>query len=88
MSIAEATRPTQEIGPSPIDRLHALVETDMSATDCLIHERMGSTVELIPDLTRHLVDSGGKRLRPLLTLAAASICGHVGGLHVRLAAAV
>ncbi|MGH6876992.1 MAG: polyprenyl synthetase family protein [Rhizomicrobium sp.] len=88
MIIAEATRAAQEVGPSPIDRLHTLVEADMAATDRLVHERMGSTVELIPDLTRHLVDSGGKRLRPLLTLAAASICGHGRGLHIGLAAAV
>ena len=43
----------------------------MAATDRLIHERMGSSVALIPDLSRHLIDSGGKRLRPMLTLAAA-----------------
>jgi octaprenyl-diphosphate synthase len=87
MIIAEATR-IKEIGVSPVDDLHALVESDMEATDRLIHERMGSTVPLIPDLTRHLVDSGGKRLRPLLTLAAATACGHKGGMHIRLAAAV
>lgn len=88
MIIAEATRTAQEVGPSPVDRLYALVEGDMAATDRLIHERMGSNVELIPDLTRYLVDSGGKRLRPLLTLAAAVACGHTRGLHIRLAAAV
>jgi octaprenyl-diphosphate synthase len=49
---------------------------------------MGSAVTLIPELTRHLIDSGGKRLRPLLTLAAARLCGHDGSLHTRLAAAV
>lgn len=88
MIIAEATKASQESGPSPIDRLHALVEADMAATDLLIHDRMGSSVALIPDLTRHLVDSGGKRLRPLITLAAASACGHAGTLHIKLAAAV
>jgi octaprenyl-diphosphate synthase len=88
MIIAEATKAAQEIGHSPIDRLHALVEADMAATDQLVHERMGSSVTLIPDLARHLVDSGGKRLRPLLTLAAASACGHTGKLHLKLAAAV
>ncbi|HTT84993.1 MAG TPA: polyprenyl synthetase family protein [Rhizomicrobium sp.] len=88
MIIAEATKTAQDSGGSPIDDLHALVESDMAATDRLIHERMGSTVGLIPDLTRHLVDSGGKRLRPLLTLAAARACGHTRGMHVHLAAAV
>ena len=88
MIIAEATKTAQETDANPIDHLHALVENDMAATDRIIHERMGSTVELIPDLTRHLVDSGGKRLRPLLTLAAATACGHTRGMHTRLAAAV
>jgi len=76
-------------GISPVERLHALVASDMAATDRLIHERMGSAVvALIPDLARHLIDSGGKRLRPLLTLAAARLGGYQGGGHVRLAAAV
>jgi octaprenyl-diphosphate synthase len=88
MIIAEATVAAQETSPSPIDRLHALVEDDMAAADRLIHERMGSSAGLIPDLTRYLVDSGGKRLRPLLSLAAAESCGHSRGLHIRLAAAV
>ncbi|MBV9992269.1 MAG: polyprenyl synthetase family protein [Alphaproteobacteria bacterium] len=73
---------------SPVERLHALVAADMTATDKLIHERMGSTVALIPDLSRHLIDSGGKRLRPLLTLAAARLWDYQGQGHVKLAAAV
>jgi octaprenyl-diphosphate synthase len=73
---------------SPVERLHALVASDMGATDKLIHERMGSGVVLIPDLARHLIDSGGKRLRPLLTLAAAKLGGYTGVAHIRLAAAV
>lgn len=75
-------------GISPIDRLHALVAGDMAAANRMIHERMGSAVSLIPDLAKYLVDSGGKRLRPLLTLAAARGCGYQGDLHVKLAAAV
>jgi len=88
MIIAQATKVAQEIGVTPIDRLHALVESDMTTTDSLLHERMGSHVAVIPDLARHLVDSGGKRLRPLLTLAAASACGRKGARHIKLAAAV
>jgi octaprenyl-diphosphate synthase len=75
-------------GVSPVERLHALVGADMAATDRLIHARMHSGVPLIPDLARHLIDSGGKRLRPLLTLAAAKAGGYRGEGHVMLAAAV
>lgn len=77
-----------DTGVSPVERLHALVALDMAATDRLIHTRMASGVALIPDLARHLIDSGGKRLRPMLTLAAAAAGGYVGDHHVRLAAAV
>src|SRR5512135_2169468 len=75
-------------GISPVERLHALVSNDMAATDKMIHARLGSAVALIPDLSRHLIDSGGKRLRPLLTLAAARMGGYAGDKHVNLAAAV
>src|SRR5580693_2627649 len=75
-------------GISPVERLHALVGADMQKADRLIHKGMGSTVALIPDLARHLIDSGGKRLRPLLTLAAAKAGGYAGDGHVKLAAAV
>ena len=73
---------------SPVERLHALIAADMAATDRLIHARMGSEVALIPDLSKHLIDSGGKRLRPMLTLAAAQAGGYSGDNHVKLAAAV
>ena len=88
MTTAEAIRIAREHEASPVDRLFALVEHDMAATDRLIHERMGSPVDLIPQLGKHLVDSGGKRLRPMLTLAAAHLCGYRGAQHIKLAAAV
>src|SRR5471032_28811 len=75
-------------GISPVERLHALIGADMQACDKLILKGMGSTVKLIPDLARHLIDSGGKRLRPMLTLAAALAGGYRGEGHIRLAAAV
>ncbi len=78
----------QHDGISPVERLNALVFSDMQAADKLIHQGMGSVVELIPSLARHLIDSGGKRLRPMLTLAAARLGGYSGSGHVRLAAAV
>lgn len=88
MIVTQAPRGGQDTVGNPVDRLHALLKDDVAAVDHLIHERMASNATLIPDLARYLVDSGGKRLRPLLTLAAASACGHVGDTHIKLAAAV
>jgi octaprenyl-diphosphate synthase len=88
LMLKPGTRKPAADGVSPVERLHALVATDMNATDRMIHARMGSAVNLIPDLARHLIDSGGKRLRPMLTLAAARMGGYTGDKHVNLAAAV
>ena len=73
---------------TPVDALFTLVAGDMQAVDALIHARMSSAVSLIPELSRHLIDSGGKRLRPMLTLAASAICNYTGNNHLNLAAAV
>jgi octaprenyl-diphosphate synthase len=54
----------------------------------LILSKTGSDVEMIPEVAKHLIDSGGKRLRPMLTLAAAQMCGYEGTHHVTLAASV
>ena len=68
--------------------LLALVAADMEAVNRIIVDKARSDVELIPKLARHLIDSGGKRLRPMLTLAAAKLCGYAGEGHVLLACAV
>ena len=68
--------------------LIALVEEDMTHVNRLILDRARSNVDLIPELARHLINSGGKRLRPMLTLAASRLCGYEGDAHVRLAASV
>jgi octaprenyl-diphosphate synthase len=74
---------------TPVERLQAALADDMAAVDALIHVRMASEhAPRIPEVTAHLVDAGGKRLRPLLTLAAARLCGYEGDDHVRLAATV
>jgi octaprenyl-diphosphate synthase len=87
--LAQELRPTHNTADvSPVERLFALVADDMHAADALIHARLGSAVTLIPDLAAYLIDSGGKRLRPLLTLAAARIGGYGGDGHIHLAAAV
>ena len=73
---------------SPIDHLLGLAAQDMQAVDAIIIERMQSSVGMIPDLAEHLVGAGGKRLRPLLTIAAAHLCDYEGTGHHKLAAAV
>jgi octaprenyl-diphosphate synthase len=65
-----------------------IVAADMDAVNRIILDKAVSNVELIPKLAHHLIDSGGKRLRPMLTIAAARLCGYQGEGHVRLAAAV
>jgi octaprenyl-diphosphate synthase len=84
------TRETASLPSSvnPVERLALLTGADLGAVDVVIHSRMGSEVPLIPQLGQHLVDSGGKRLRPLITLAAARQYGYAGDAHVKLAAAV
>ena len=68
--------------------LLALTAQDMAAVNALILARMQSPVELIPQLAGHLIAAGGKRLRPMLTVASARLCGYEGTRHHRLAAAV
>lgn len=65
-----------------------LVASDMAGVNHIILDKAVSDVELIPKLAHHLIDSGGKRLRPMLTIAAAKLAGYDGEGHVRLAAAV
>ncbi|WP_298917704.1 polyprenyl synthetase family protein [uncultured Algimonas sp.] len=73
---------------SPVQHLWTLCRDDMAAVDALIVERMHSPIGMIPDLAQHLVGAGGKRLRPLLTVATARLCDYSGDAHHKLAAAV
>lgn len=78
-----------EKSQKPHDRLATYLEQDMAAVNVLIRERMASKyAPRIPEVTAHLVEAGGKRLRPMLTLAAAHLCGYQGQFHVNLAATV
>ena len=73
----------------PHDALAAWLAQDMAAVNLLIRDRMASKhAPRIPEVTAHLVEAGGKRLRPMLTLAAARICDYDGPYHVHLAATV
>ncbi len=71
-----------------LSRLVGLVGEDLRACNRTIVAQMDSDVALIPQLAAHLVAAGGKRIRPLLTLAAARMCGYQGERHINLAACV
>ncbi|HEC14183.1 MAG TPA: polyprenyl synthetase family protein, partial [Rhodospirillales bacterium] len=73
---------------SSLDTLTALVAEDLKEVNRLVIKRMDSPVALIPQLAGHIVAAGGKRLRPVLTLASARLCRYEGQRHVALAACV
>jgi len=68
--------------------LTALVGEELKAVNGLVLENMDSPVALIPQLARHIIAAGGKRLRPMLTLASARLCDYRGERHLALAACV
>ena len=73
----------------PLERLSACLADEMAQVNVLIRDRMASRhAPRIPEVTAHLVEAGGKRLRPMLTLAAARLCGYGGPYHIHLAATV
>ena len=78
---------TTQRAPS-LDGLLALVAADMNGVNAVILDRMQSKVALIPELAGHLIAGGGKRMRPMLTLASAALLGYPGPRHYKLAAAV
>jgi octaprenyl-diphosphate synthase len=78
---------TGQRAPS-LDALMALVAPDMNGVNAVILERMQSKVALIPELAGHLIAGGGKRMRPMLTLATSALLGYPGTRHQKLAAAV
>ena len=81
----EGKRKTPSLEP-----LLSLCADDMTQVDREILARMRSPVALIPELASHLVGAGGKRMRPLLTVAAARLCGYVAtdDRHIKLATCV
>jgi octaprenyl-diphosphate synthase len=78
----------EKSGDAGLERLVALVAQDMNRVNQTILARTGSDVAMIPEVANHLISSGGKRLRPMLVLAAAGLAGYKGEGHVKLAAAV
>jgi octaprenyl-diphosphate synthase len=80
--------PFESRAPTLIDRLVELVSGDMARVNTTILSRTGSEVTMIPEVANHLISSGGKRLRPMLTLAMAEIADYPGDGHIKLAASV
>ncbi|WP_100259276.1 polyprenyl synthetase family protein [Qipengyuania seohaensis] len=81
--------PLPRKGPQPsIDPMLALTASGMNQVNQVILDRMQSEVPLIPALAGHLISGGGKRLRPMLTLAGAELVGYSGTRQYKLAAAV
>ena len=83
--------PLEESRPDPeasLTDLVALVATGMERVNATILSRTGSSVQMIPEVANHLIASGGKRLRPILTLATADLCAYAGDGAVKLAASV
>ena len=72
----------------PLEKLGALVKQDMQRVNEVIITNLENDVALIPQLARHIIAAGGKRLRPALTVASAKLCGYTGDRHIKLAACV
>ncbi len=85
---ASGTADNKSSVASSIQPLVDLVSDDMEKVNQLILSKTGSDVGMIPQVANHLIDSGGKRLRPMLTIAAAQMSGYKGIHHVTLAASV
>lgn len=86
ISVKAGKAPTSDLNAA--ERLADLASADMRRVDALILDRMGSPVPLIPKLANYLVEAGGKRIRPLITLATARMLGYEGDAQLKLAAAV
>jgi octaprenyl-diphosphate synthase len=80
--------PFESQSPASVDNLVELVRADMERVNATILSRTGSDVTMIPEVANHLIASGGKRLRPMLTLAMAQLSGYAADGHIKLAAAV
>jgi octaprenyl-diphosphate synthase len=79
----------EDKGKEPgLANLSGLAAPDLERVNQVILSRTGSDVAMIPEVANHLISSGGKRLRPMLTLAMAGLCGYRGEGHVKLAASV
>ena len=88
MGVVVSLEESKRKGAASIAPLVDVTRDAMERVNELILDRAGSDVGMIPEVARHLIDSGGKRLRPMLTIASAAMCGYRGNAHVKLAASV
>ena len=89
MAVALPFDPAADVAAEPsIEGIVTLVRADMERVNALILSRTGSDVTMIPEVAQHLISSGGKRLRPMLTLATAALTAYEGDGAVKLAASV
>ena len=86
--VVELDRERQKRPKPSIDVLTGLTQDDLQQVNQTIIDRMESPVILIPQVAGHIIAAGGKRLRPMLTLASARMCGYDGDRHIGLAACV
>ncbi|MBN9335247.1 polyprenyl synthetase family protein [Devosia sp.] len=88
MAVSVLTQKNSMPAGNPVDKLLAATADDMARVNDLILSRAESHVDMVPELARYLIESGGKRLRPMLTVAAALLFGKGKGNEVNFAAAV
>ena len=84
----ETAKPAIARAPGSVDRLVALAAEDMAGVNGFIADRMQSPVAIIPALADHLINAGGKRLRPLITIGGARLAGASDDACQKLAAAI
>ena len=88
MALSDSRLLAEATGAGALDRLLAATHAEMERVNALILKRADSHVEMVPELARYLIEAGGKRLRPMLTVAAALLFGKAEGAQTNYAAAV
>ncbi len=88
MGFNAAKEPESMAGADALERLVAVTQADMEKVNALILDRAQSHVDMVPQLARYLIESGGKRLRPMLTIASTALFGPGNGNQFYYAAAV
>jgi octaprenyl-diphosphate synthase len=88
MAFNAASTPDSGTAADALERLASLTEGDMSRVNSLILERARSHVDIVPELAHYLIEAGGKRLRPMLTLASCALFGPGNGNEINFAASV